>query len=524
MSEFIFHNGPILTMNSEPLGNPEAVLVRDHKIISVGTKTEVREFASSKAQPFDLQGRCLMPAFHDSHVHLTLHGFELSQLRLDEVQTVEEALELISKRASEQPEGSWILGAGFLMARWNVHELHKRDLDKVAPHHPIFLKSQDHHSCWVNSRALELVGITASTPQPEHGEIVRDDKGEATGMLLERANELIQKVMPKPTRTDIQQALHLAANHFASLGITTVHHMAAEPASYFREFASLASGPGFPIRVWACIDQEDIEHAAQIGLATGQGGEHFQIGGAKFFADGALGSMTALLLEPYANTTTTGFPVHSFDYLMERFPLAINAGLVPVIHAIGDKANQDVLNALEQTKHLWQPLNMRPRIEHAQHLHPNDVNRFANLGVIPSMQPIHYRFDAKRIAELLPDRLEYAHAWRMLADSGATIPLGSDTPVATPDVILGLKTACSRRAEDGSVIGSQTLNIEEALAGYTRNAAYTIHWENRSGQIKTGYDADLVVLSHSPLEGLDNLGVHATMKAGQWTFEISRSR
>ncbi len=525
MSEFIFYNGSILGMssesleNSDPLGNPKAVLIQNEKIITVGTEEEARRFASSKTQFYDLQGRCLMPSFHDSHVHLTLHGFELSQLRLDEAQTLGEALELISKRASEQPEGSWILGAGFLMSRWNVTELHKKELDRVAPHHPVFLKSQDHHSCWVNSAALQLAAITAFTPQPEHGEIVRDAAGEATGLLLERANSLIQQVLPAPTREDIQQALHSAAHHFASLGITTVHHMGAEPASYFREFASLASEPSFPIRIWACLNQEDIEHASSIGLATGQGGEHFQIGGAKFFADGALGSMTALMLEPYANTTTTGFPVHSFDYLMERFPLAISAGLVPVIHAIGDKANRDVLDALEQTKHLWQPLNMRPRIEHAQHLHPSDVARFAKLGVIPSMQSIHYRFDAKRIGELLPDRLEQAHAWRSLTDTGAVIPLGSDTPVATPDVMLGLKTAGSRKSEDGSIIGSQTLTVDEALAGYTKHAAYAINWEKRSGQIKPGYDADFVIVSHDPNDTLENLSVYATMKAGHWTFQ-----
>ncbi len=519
MSEFIFYNGTILTMNSESLGNPKAILTRDSKIIAVGTKAEVRQLASNNVQPFDLQGRCLLPGFHDSHVHLTLHGFELSQLHLDKIQTLEQALDLIAQRASEQPKGTWILGAGFLMSRWNVTELHKRDLDKVAPHHPVFLKSQDHHSSWVNSLALQLANITSATPQPEHGEIVRDDSGEATGVLLERASGLVQNVIPAPTRAEIQQALHLAAKHFASLGVTTVHHMGAEPASYFREFASLASEATFPIRVWACIDQENIEAATKLGLATGQGGEHFQIGGAKFFADGALGSMTALMLEPYANTNTTGFPVHSFEYLLERFPLAISAGLVPVIHAIGDKANRDVLNALEQTKHLWQPPNMRPRIEHAQHLHPSDIQRFAQLGVIPSMQPIHYCFDAKRIAELLPDRIEQAHAWKVLSDSGAKIPLGSDTPVATPDVILGLQTACSRRSEDGSIIGSQVLTVNEALEGYTKHAAHAVSWEHRSGQIKAGYDADLVILSHNLLERLENLTVHATMKAGHWTFE-----
>ncbi|MGL4611043.1 MAG: amidohydrolase [Trueperaceae bacterium] len=504
----------------------EAVAVRGDKILATGTEADMRAIIGRDVEIIDLNKRCLLPGFHDSHVHLTLHGLELSHLQLEKAQRLEEALGLIAERASKQPEGTWILGAGFLMSRWNLNELHKRDLDRVAPRHPVLLKSQDHHSSWVNSLALQQAGITSSTPQPEHGKIVRDDKGEATGMLLERASGLIQDVLPQPTRADIQQALKLAANHFASLGITTVHHMGAEPAHYFREFASLASEASFPIRVWACINQEDIEAALQLGIATGHGGEHFQIGGAKFFADGALGSMTALMLEAYTNTNVTGFPVHSFEYLLGRFPLAIKAGFVPVIHAIGDKANRDVLNALEQTKHLWQPLNMRPRIEHAQHLHSDDVPRFAKLGVIPSMQPIHYRFDAKRIAELLSGRLGQAHAWRALADTGAFIPLGSDTPIATPDVILGLQTVCTRVAEDGSVVGSQKLSLDEALAGYTKHAARAISWEHRSGQMKTGCDADFVVLSHNPvvlshnsLEDLENLSVRATMKAGQWVFE-----
>jgi predicted amidohydrolase YtcJ len=518
MRDKLFFNGTILTMNAEQ-PTVEAVAVRGHQILAIGSEAEVRSLLSKDAEAINLNKRCLLPGFHDSHVHLTLHGLELSQLNLSETQTVEQALDLISKRASEQSEGTWILGAGFLMSRWNVTELHKRDLDRVAPHHPVLLKSQDHHSSWVNSLALQTANITASTPQREHGEIVRDDKGEATGMLLERASYLVQEVIPAPTREDIGQALQLAAKHFASLGVTTVHHMAAEPARYFREFASLASEASFPIRVWACINQEDIEAATAIGLATGQGGEHFQIGGAKFFADGALGSMTALLLEPYANTNITGFPVHSFEYLLERFPLAINAGLVPVIHAIGDKANRDVLNALEQTKDLWQPLNMRPRIEHAQHVHPHDVSRFAKLGVIPSMQPIHYRFDAKRIAELLPDRVEQAHAWRSLIEAGSSLPLGSDTPVATPDVMLGLRTACTRLSEDGTIVGSQKLTVDEGIAGYTKHAAYAISWEHRSGRIKPNYDADFVVLSHDPRESLEKLSVEATMKAGHWTFE-----
>jgi predicted amidohydrolase YtcJ len=298
-----------------------------------------------------------------------------------------------------------------------------------------------------------------------------------------------------------------------------VHHMAAEPASYFREMASLASSADYELRVWACLGQELIEQMSEIGLATGQGGEHFQIGGAKFFADGALGSMTALLLEPYAGTDEKGFEVHSRELMEERFPLAIGAGLVPVIHAIGDAANRIVLDCLEETKHLWQPLGMRPRIEHAQHLHADDIPRFARLGVIPSMQPIHYRFDAKRTTELLPDRLDRTHAWRSLINAGSVIPLGSDTPVATPDVILGLQTACARVAESGEFGHHQVLTVDDALAGYTRNAAYTVQWEHRSGQLREGFDADFVILSHDPHESLEDLTVQGTMKAGRWTFE-----
>jgi predicted amidohydrolase YtcJ len=518
MLDKIFFNGSILTMNSVA-PKVDAIAVHDNRILAVGSEVDVRAVADKSAEAIDLQGRCLLPGFHDSHVHLVMHGFELNQLHLDTTKTVGEALELIAQRTDELPAGSWIVGSGFLMARWNVQDLHKKDLDHISPNHPVFLRSQDHHSAWVNSVALNLAGITSSTPQPHEGEIAKDEHGEPTGVLLERASYLIQKIMPPPTRAEIQNAVKVAGEHFASLGITTVHHMAAEPASYFREMASLASTRDYQVRVWACLNQELIEQMTEVGLATGQGGENFQIGGAKFFADGALGSMTALMLEPYAGTTTKGFEVHSRELMRERFPLAIKAGLVPVIHAIGDAANRVVLDCLEETKHLWQPLNMRPRIEHAQHLHPTDTQRFARLGVIPSMQPIHYRFDAKRIAELLPDKLEGAHAWRSLIGAGSSLPLGSDTPVATPDVMLGLQTACSRHAEDGSIIGKQTLTVDEALAGYTKHAAYAINWETHSGRLKAGHDADFVIVSHDPHEHLEDLSVYATMKAGHWTFQ-----
>ena len=296
--------------------------------------------------------------------------------------------------------------------------------------------------------------------------------------------------------------------------------MAAEPAAYWRQLALSASQESYPLRVWACIDQENIEHAAAVGVATGQGGEFFQVGGAKFFADGALGSLTAHMLAPYEGTTTVGMPVHGLETMLERFPLAINAGLVPVTHAIGDAAVRAVLDALSATRDLWQARGMRPRLEHAQHLHKDDIGRFAALGVIASVQPIHFKFDAKRSHELLGERFQTTHAWRSLLASGTRLALGSDTPVAGPNVLEGLRTALSRASEEGEVFTpSEVMTLDEALAGYTRDAAYAVAWEQRSGCLKPGYDADLVVLSHDPHEGLEALEVTGTMKAGRWTFE-----
>lgn len=520
MTEYLFVNGTILTMNpDEP--SVEALLSRGEKIVFAGTEADARRYVLPTTQLIDLQGQCLMPGFHDSHVHLGQHGFELAQITLAGAKTKEEGLALLARAAQAKAPGEWILGAGFLMSRWGLSELHKADLDAVAPKHPVLLHSQDHHSAWVNSLALTSAGITAATPNPEDGEIVRDAQGEPTGLLLEHAVKLVSEKLPAPDDEATRMAVRRAAEHFASLGITTVHHMSYEPARVWRELAKQASEASYPVRVWACIPQEAIEDAAAIGLATGQGGAQFQIGGAKFFADGALGSLTAHMKLPYEGTAITGVEIHGRRVLQERIPMAIAAGLTPVIHAIGDAANEAVLDVLEVNKTAWQAKGMRPRIEHAQHLSPGDIGRFAALGVIASMQPIHFRFDARRTAELLGERIHTTHAWRSLVASGAILALGSDTPVATPDVLQGLNTAVKRLSEEGQVfVKAEALSIAEALAGYTRQAAYAISWEQRSGQLKAAYDADMVILSHNPLDTLEDLTIKGTLKAGLWTHPL----
>ena len=499
----------------------EAIAIVGSRIAAVGARDEVLAWRGARTQVIDLPGATLLPGIHDAHVHLTQHGLELSQVPLHDAPTLAEGVARVARAAAAAQPGAWILGAGFALQRWGVATLDKRDLDRVAPHHPVLLRSQDHHSAWANSAALALAGITAATPDPLHGVIVRDAHGEPTGLLLELALNLVREHVPAPTPADLSAALDAAAADFASRGVTTVHHMAAEPPAYWRALASKASradGTAYPLRVWAAIPHADLEHAEAIGLAGGQGGDHFMVGGAKFFADGALGSRTAWTLDPYPDGGV-GVAVDGPQVMRERFAVAARAGFAPVIHAIGDAANRATLDALEATAEVWRAAGLRPRIEHVQHLHPDDAPRLAALGVIASFQPIHLTFDAPSVRSLFPNHLDRAYRMLDLLQRGAPLAFGSDTPVASPDVFAGLRAATTRWAVDGAPLGpDQAIGIEAALAAYTRGAAYAIQREQRSGVIRVGADADAVALDHDPVEGLDGLRVELTVMDGHVTF------
>jgi predicted amidohydrolase YtcJ len=493
---------------------------RAGRLVAVGTRDEVLAWSGPRTRVVDAPDACALPGFHDAHLHLTQHGLELEQVRLADAATLDEGLERVAEAAARLPEGSWILGAGFALQRWGVRGLHRADLDRVAPHHPVLLRSQDHHSAWVNGAALAFAGIDVATPEPEHGTVVRDADGAPTGLLLERALHLVWDRVPRPDAAALARALDAAGRDLAARGITTVHHMAYEPPSHWRALAGRASradGGAYPLRVWACIPHADLEHAAAIGLAGGQGGDHFAIGGAKFFADGALGSRTAWMLDAYP-TGGTGVAVDGPDVLIERFELAARTGFAPVTHAIGDAANRAVIAALEATAPTWRGAGLRPRVEHAQHLHADDVARLAALGAVASMQPIHLTFDAASVRALFPDRLDRAYRTRDLVDAGVPLAFGSDTPVAPPDVLAGLRAAVGRLGADGLELGAgQALTVLEALRAYTTGAAYAIGREGRSGMLREGYDADVVLLDHDPLAGLDDLTVVATAMDGAFT-------
>ncbi len=505
---------------AQPLA--EAVAWRAGRVAYVGDRAGAHALVGPTTRVLEAPGACALPGFHDAHVHLTQHGLELSQVRLDDADTLDEGLRRVAEAVRARPAGSWVLGAGFALQRWGVATLRREDLDRVAPHHPVLLRSQDHHSAWVNTAALAFAGVDAATPDPEHGTVVRDDEGAPTGLLLERALHLVWDRLPRPDAAALAAALDEAAADLAARGITTVHHMAYEPPSYWRALAGKASradGDAYPLRVWAAIPHADLEHAAAIGLAGGQGGDFFVVGGAKFFADGALGSRTAWTLEPYPDGGT-GVAVDGPDVLHERFALAADAGFAPVAHAIGDAANRAVLDALEATAPRWRAAGLRPRIEHVQHLHRADIERLARLGVVASMQPIHLTFDAPSVRALFADRLDRAYRTRDLLDAGAVLAFGSDTPVASPDPFRGLRAAVGRMGVDGAPLGpDQALTVEEALRAYGAGAAFAIGREGRSGVLRVGADADVALLDHDPVDDLDDLAVRATFLAGEATFD-----
>ncbi len=517
-ADLILLPGHVRTLDAER-PRAEAVAIAHGRIVAVGSRADASAWHGPRTAVVEAPSTCLLPGFHDAHVHLAQHGMELAAVALHDVPDLAGALARVAERVGRSAAGAWITGAGFALDRWGVPTLEATALDSVAPLHPVLLRSQDHHAGWANSAALAAAGIDATTPDPDHGVVVRDAAGAPTGYLLERAVDLVAAAIPAAERADWTRAVRDAGVDLARRGITTVHHMAFEPPAAWRAVADAASSDDYPLRVWACVPHTEVEHAAAIGMAGGQGGARFVVGGAKFFADGALGSRTAWMLEPYLDSGGLGMTVDGPAVLRERFRLAAEAGFAPVAHAIGDAAVRAVVDALEATAEAWRPAGLLPRIEHVQHAHPGDVVRLGRLGVTASMQPIHLTFDAGSIQAALHDRLERAFPFRSLEAAGARLAFGSDTPVAEPDVFAGLRAAVRRRGVDGTALPpDEAIGAETALRAFTAGAAQAIGRSHRSGRVSVGFDADLVLLDHDPVDDLDDLSVVATLSDGRFTY------
>ena len=521
-ADLLLFNGRVYTMDA---GRPhaQAVAIAGNRILAVGRDADLRPVLRSGGQAVDLGGRIVIPGLVDAHVHFGWYSIAIHQGRvdLDNVPTATEALVRVAEHTRTKPPGQWIQGAGWNKNVWPDPSFPTAaDLDTVAPDHPVALQDKSHHATWVNSRALELAGITATTTDPPGGKVVRDEAGQPTGMLLETAGELVDKIIPEPDVETMVKALRQGIMEAHRLGLTGIH----DPGhpTVFAALQVLRARGELGLRALVHIPGHGLEAAADLGLCSGLGDECLRIGGVKLFADGALGPQTGHMLAPYEGTADhLGIPTHTTDELCDLVRRAHEAGLSIAAHAIGDAANRAVLDAIENSHSARRALHstmcqaidlcIPNRIEHVQLLHPDDVPRLAPLGVVASMQPIHATSDMEMAERHWGRRCNLAYAWRSVLDSGARLAFGSDCPVETLDPLIGIHAAVTRRRADGSPgpggwIPGQRLTVAEAVHAYTMGAAYASGEAHVKGSLTSGKLADLVVLSDD-IFGIEPTGI-----------------
>lgn len=531
MTTIVFHNGPIYTLDpAQPI--VQALAIRDERVVAVGSEAIVRSAAGSRVEFIDLRGRAVMPGLTDAHVHIVLYGLARQQVRLTGCPDLATALEQIATAAQHLPPGAWLRGNGWDQTLWGGKWPTRFDLDRVCPDRPAILDRKDGHSLWVNSRALEVAGITATTPDPDGGHIQRDERGEPTGILLETAMELVRTIVPPPTRAERLTALRLAIGEALSYGLTSLHvPPATDPTDgpqTLIDLQALRAAGGLTIRVLAHIAGAQLDHALALGLRSGLGDDWLRIGGLKLFADGSLGSESAHMLAPYEGRDHTGIAVIPPAEMKEIVTRANAHGISVVVHAIGDAANRSVLDAIAAARPTATHLVLPNRIEHAQILDPRDIPRFAELGVIASMQPIHCTADMGMAERLWGStRCATSYAWRSLLDAGVTLAFGSDAPVETLNPWAGIHAAVTRQTTDGIPAGGwypeQRLTLTEALAAYCTGPAIAEAAADRKGRLLPGMLADLVVLNGDPFQmpaaHLHTLRAELTMVGGRIVFE-----
>ncbi|HYE65478.1 MAG TPA: amidohydrolase [Pyrinomonadaceae bacterium] len=482
----------------------EAVAVYGNRIVAVGSTKEIRRLAGPRTRVVNAGGRLILPGFNDSHVHFLSGGFQLSSVDLRDADSPQEFAERIRRFAEQRRSNHWITGGDWDHERWPGAPLPTKELiDAFTPETPVFVNRLDGHMALANSLALKLAGVTRETKDPPGGFIVRDPQtGEPTGILKDAAMSFVYKVIPEPSFEEKLAAARAATEHAARLGVTSVQDMSAgEDVGVYQ---TLLERGELKTRIYAVSPLPDWQRLGRAGIRARFGNDLLRIGGLKGFSDGSLGSTTALFFEPYSDApTTSGLPgpeMFPEGAMLERVRAADRAGLQVMIHAIGDRANDQILSIFEQVTKENGGRDRRFRIEHAQHIRRQDIVRFAEGRVIASMQPYHAiddgRWAEKRIGH---ERALTTYAFRSLLDAGAVLAFGTDWNVAPLDPMLSVYAAVTRRTLDGRNPGgwipAQKITVEEAVRAYTAGSAYAEFAENVKGMIAPGKLADLVILT-----------------------------
>ncbi|MBN8635568.1 MAG: amidohydrolase [Anaerolineae bacterium] len=535
MINTILYNARIVTLDERhPHGTVTALAIRDGKIAALGSDSEILPLATVGTKKHDLHGLVVIPGLIDAHVHWKWTAESLHQVQLYGTRNIREAVDRVAAMAAKLPPGEWVQGYGWSQDTWEEHRFPTTaDLDALVPDRPVFLRSRSGHAAWVNSLALRLCGIDASTPDVVEAEIQRDATGEPTGILIEwNAMNLVADRIPTPTTAQTADQMRKAQGMAHSMGVTGIHDFDNQDClaalQVMRERGELG------LRVLKQINKGFLDSLLHMGLRTGFGDNWLRLGNLKLFADGAIGAHSAYMFEPYIGEPDNyGIVVVGKEEMLELASRASTHGFATTIHAIGDRAVHDVLDVFEHVRgeELARGIprsTRRHRIEHVQVIHPSDVDRLAELTIIASTQPIHATSDYP-IADAVwgADRCAYAYNPRLQLDRGVTVCFGSDSPCDEFGALKGIHAAVTRRRPDGTPgpegwYPQAKVSVDEALKAYTVGAAYAAGLEGIQGKLAPGYLADLAVIDRDlyaiPGDEILDVNVCGTMVDGGWRY------
>ncbi len=505
-ADLLLANGPVYSgVDAKPYSY---LAVCGNRVVAIGRGSS-KSYIGRKTTVIDLRGKAITPGIIDSHLHLLDYAWSLDRINLEPCRN---AQEVIASLQAFTGSDEWIRGRG-----WNREQFggfpHKKFLDEIFPDRPVAINSRDGHFLWANSAALHRAGLSGDV-EVSGGYVGRDPAGQLDGILGENAVALVLSHVTKPDAESRRRSLLEAQWRLHELGIVGIHSTDGNQA--FGDLQDLQAESKLKLRVFHSIPLSQLEEAAKVQMKSGLGDSWFRFGFVKIFSDGTLGSHTAAMLEPFNETETVGLDTIAPEELTEKIHLALSNGIAVAVHAIGDRAKRQTLNAFEKNAALLKVPAAQSRIEHAQLLHPDDIPRFAKIGIVASMQPHHAISDYDLAKKYWGNRSDYSYAWRSLRDAGATLIFGSDAPIENPDPLEGLSAAIHRSNWENR---EQTITPLQALASYTIQPAAASGESRERGSLEAGKLADFVVFSEDPIKAeFKNCKVLGTVIDGKFVY------
>jgi len=527
--DIVIFNAVIATQTlRQPIA--QALAIGQGRILAVGANDDILHLAGTGTEKIDLDGRLVVPGFIDTHIHFYEWALKRQGVRLDDLTCLEELLERVRRAAVDRPPDQWIMGQGWNETDWREPRMPTREaLDRSAPNHPVLLWRCDLHLAAANSAALKLAGINAGTPDPPEGRIERDAAGEPTGILRELAINLMRQAVAPPNADQVMQAFKEATGALHRRGVTGIHDVRLmadkDGASALQTFQEWDQDGRLALRSWVTLPGDRLDDIIGLGLRTGFGSDRLRVGHVKFFSDGGMGARTAWMIDPYLDAAC-GMPLMEMDILANDIRRADDAGLSVMVHAVGDRANRELITIFETLEsHRARSGGSRPaiphRIEHVQMIRPDDADRLRTLQLALCVTPANMVLDMNLIDSAVGEKGQWTYAFRRLMDTGIPVMFSSDCPVCDPDPLVGIHAAVTRQRADGTPQDGwhpqNRVTVAEAIQAYTATPA-SVHQALDLGVIAPGKKADLAVLSEnilvSPPSQIPHIKVDMTLFDG----------